>query len=115
MEKKHLTRGGVAYDLSVSPYTQKVVYNIETNEEITYHFSSQYYKDNFNERLYENRDSINGSLTKRFGINIKNDKLCDIKLYTKIEKRGFLLKNNREEFTCLNTIKLDGTMLIQGN
>jgi len=112
MEKKHLTRGGVAYDLSVSPYTQEITYK---DEELVFHFSSQYYKDNFLDRLGANRDAINESLTKRFGFSIINNKLCDIKLYQKIEKRGFLIKNSREEFKCLNTIKLDGTMLIQRN
>ena len=112
MEKKHLTRGGVAYDLSVSPYTQEITYK---DGDLVFHFSSQYYKDNFLDRLGSNRESINDSLSKRFGFTISNNKLCDIKLYSKIEKRGFLIKNSKEEFTCLNTIKLDGTMLIQRN
>ena len=105
MEAK-LTRGGVAYDLSVTPFTKKIIY--ASNNYLIFCFSYQLKLNKFQERLEENRDKINSSLSKRFGFEIVNDVLCDIKLYSSIEKRGFLLKNHKEGFECLDSIILDG-------
>ena len=109
MNDTKLTRSGVAYDLTVSPHTLTYNYN---GELLTYVFSSKLYMDKFIEKTDENREYINHSLSKRFGFTTVNNKLCDIKLYSLIEKRGFLIKNDKESFECLNTIKLDGTTLI---
>lgn len=104
-----LTRGGVTYNLEASPYYYTVSYEDSTT--ITYMFSSDFYKKKFIDKIEENRETINLSLTKRFGIDINFSKLCDIKLYSLIEKRGFLIKTN-ESIKCLNTIKLSGETLI---
>jgi hypothetical protein len=104
-----LTRSGVAYDLSVSPHEFIVKYD---NEDITYIFSSELYRNIFLKKIEENRKKINESLSKRFGYTIENNKLCDLQLYSKTEKRGFLLKTEKESFECLNIIKLDGNNLI---
>ena len=108
MDDNILTRGGVAYDFDYSPYRQLIRYG--SISELTYIFSSELNKQRFNDRLEENRNKINESLSKRFGFKIINNKLCDIKLYSTIEKRGFLIKG-KEEYRCLNTIELDGLNL----
>lgn len=100
-----LTVRGIAYDLTKSPYKSEILYN---KEKMTFKFSSKMYETKFNEKLAENRNKINESLSKRFGFNISSNLLSDIILYSKIEKRGFLIFNEKESFTCLNNIKLDG-------
>lgn len=107
-----LTRGGVAYDLEKSPFNYLIEYNGEVYE---YKFSSKYNLDNFMQKSFDNRKQINESLTKRFGFAIENNLLADVKLYSKIEKRGFLIANQDRSFRCLNNIKLDGLSLIIKN
>ena len=107
-----LTRGGIAYDLNKSPYKHEVIYN---NEEITFVFSGEYNLNSFKNKLNENRERISESLTKRFKLDITCDLLADIKLYTSIEKRGFLIERNEDKITCLNIIKLDGLNLTTKN
>lgn len=114
MVREGLTTSGVAYDLAISPHKVKV--NYTGNMYVVYVFSSELYKRKFEERQIDNREKINMSLSNRFGFEIENNLLCDIKLYSMIEKRGFLLlKNNKEEFKWLDVLKLDGKNLIQMN
>lgn len=113
MSMRKLTQNGIANDITISPYKTKI--NYSANSYIIYVFSSQLYKGKFEERLEENREKINNSLTNRFGFEIVNDVLCDIKLYATIEKRGFLIKSNREGFECLSNLKLDGKKPTQKN
>ena len=103
-----LTRSGVAHYIEESPHKKEVVYN--ENDKLTFVFSSELYLTIFTRKLEDNRIKINESLSKRFGYQIKHDKLADIKLYTMTEKRGFLILGN-EEYKCLNTIVLDGASL----
>lgn len=107
-----LTRGGVAYNFDASPYRYNVDYG---SKSITFVFSSEFYLNNFIRKLKSNREKINQSLSKRFGFMVEHNILCDIKLYTSIEKRGFLLYKNGERFECLNTIILDGVILTKTN
>lgn len=109
---ENLTRNGVAYDLKTSPY--KVTLNYKNNN-LEYVFSSQLNKERFINKLKDNRMKINESLSKRFGITIEDDMLCDIKLYSATEKRGFLINTNEKAIECLNIIKLDGNNLILMN
>ena len=94
-----------SYNLHRSPYKFTVKYD---DIEITYHFSSLLYRNKFDSKIEENRQSINKSLYNRFGINIEFDKLADLKLYSTIEKRGFLISSNGDNAECLNDIILDG-------
>ena len=103
-----LTRSAVAYDLNISPHRLEVPYGADT---VTYVFSSALYRKNFYERFLDNREQINASLSKRFGFRIENDALCDLKLYTTIEKRGFLIFKNEVKFVCREDIILDGINL----
>lgn len=100
-----LTRNNIAYDLHHSPYN---FYKDYKDLEIIYVFSSELYRAKFNQRMKDNRKSISESLSKRFGLEVKNDVLCDIVLYSKIEKRGFLLFINGVAVECLENITLDG-------
>lgn len=104
-----LTRANIAYDLTVSPHETNITYQ---DDVITYVFSSDLYRKKFTEKLHENRTNINNSLSKRFGFAIRNDKLCDLKLYCTIEKRGFLLYLNQRRVECLSNIILDGHLMI---
>ena len=106
-----LTRNGIAYNLKLSPYEHVVKY--PNGESIRYKFSSLLYKDNFIKKIDGNREKISGSLSKRFGIDMSNEVLCDLKLYSSIEKRGFLIENKEGYYKCLNIIKLDGQNKIQ--
>lgn len=107
-----LTRSGVAYDFNVSPHKITVDYN---DERITYTFSSNLYKTKFIDKLEENRKVINNSLTKRFGITLEFNLLADLKLYTTIEKRGFLIEDDSGKHEWQNTIKLSGNLRIMKN
>ena len=100
-----LTRRGVCYDLSKTPYTHEEKYDKTT---IKFMFSSQIYLDKFIEKLEENRRKINDSLKKRFKFNIKQDIICDLRLYYSIETRGFLISANGVYIECLDNILLDG-------
>lgn len=108
-----LSRRNIAYDLNISPYESVVLYPENTQTvKVIYVFSSELYKRNFESKLQEHREKINQSLSNRFGFNIRYDKLSDLKLYTTIEKRGFLIYQDGDKFECLDNIVLDGVNLI---
>lgn len=97
----NLTRSNIAYDLKISPHRATV-------DGITYIFSSELYRNKFFEKLQENREKINTSLSNRFNLHICFNRLADIKLYTTIEKRGFLVQIDEVMYTCENSIRLGG-------
>ena len=100
-----LTRHGVCYNLKETPYKVKIQYN---NDIIIYHFSTTSNIERFQNKLQDNRDKINESLSKRFNIELENDKLCDLRLYTMIEKRGFFIECGERNYECLSNLKLNG-------
>ena len=106
-----MSRNNVAYDFRISPHRLAVPYREQT---LCYVFSSELYKRKFYDRHLENRESINESLTKRFGFNVDCEMLCDLKLYSSIEKRGFMIIEERtgQEFLWLDNLTLDGGRLI---
>lgn len=101
-----LTRSNIAYDLSISPHRVSIPYG--ENEPLEFVFSSELYKNKFLEKLNHHREMINLSLTKRFGVAVDLPILSDIKLYTTIEKRGFLLIKNGKVAECLSQVTLGG-------
>lgn len=105
----NLTRSNIAYDFNISPHDITLEYD---NQDITYVFSSNLYKNKFIAKVAENRAKINHSLSNRFAFNVQNDVLCDLKLYTTIEKRGFLIYIDGDKAECLKNIILDGKTLI---
>lgn len=96
-----LTRYGVAYDFNESPFKMLITYG---DEDITFVFSSQLYKDKFAAKLEKNRETINNSLSNRFGFNINGDKIADLRLYQNIEKRGFLIYKGLVKIECQDDI-----------
>lgn len=104
-----LTRAGVCYDLTKTPY--EVIIRYSTNE-LKFKFSSEYNLNNFNSKLEENRDRLTESFTKRFGFSVSNDLLADLKLYEKIEKRGFLIESKEGLIKCIQDISLLGMEMI---
>lgn len=103
-----LTRSKIAYDLSISPHRLTETYGEKSLEFV---FSSDLYKRKFLEKQIDNRKQIEVSLTKRFGVTVKHPILADIRLYTTIEKRGFLLVKDGVEVECPDKIVLDGETL----
>ena len=103
----NLTKSKIAYDLKISPH--KVVMDYGSGEKLEFIFSSELYKNKFLERYEGHREQINNSLSNRFGIKIIIDDLADLRLYSTIEKRGFLIYKGLVTFECLNDIVLDGT------
>lgn len=103
-----LTRSKIAYDLSISPHRLGMDYG---EHSLTFVFSSALYMGKFLEKQESHRESISNSLTKRFGVIVRNRVLSDLKLYTTIEKRGFLLVKDGVEIQCLDEITLDGEIL----
>lgn len=104
-----LTRSNIAYDFNISPHQVTVVYD---NQEVKYIFSSDLYRRKFLEKITENRLKINQSLSNRFGFETYLELLCDLKLYSTIEKRGFLLYVNGDKIDCPDNITLSGNNLI---
>ena len=103
-----LTRNNVAYNLNESPHRLEVPYD---QQSVIYVFSSEFYKTNFYNRFLDNREKISESLSKRFGFRVQNDLLSDLKLYTCIEKRGFLIFKDEDKIACQENITLDGALL----
>lgn len=103
-----LTRNGVCYDLTKSPYRI-------TQKGVTFVFSSQPHLMKFESRLKTNRDTVNYSLTKRFGFSVDVSTLADVVLYKKIETRGFLIEVEEVEYKCLKSLKLGGVKVTLRN
>lgn len=87
------SRKGIYYNLKLSEYRHEV-------DGLTFVFSSQLHLDKFKERLKENRDIINYSLSRRFNIPVSVNQLADIVLYKRTETRGFFVMTNEGIEIC---------------
>lgn len=105
----YLTRSNIAYDLKISPHDTTIDYG---SCKIQYVFSSDLYKRKFIDKAIENRNKINESLSNRFGFHIDTPLISDLQLYTKIEKRGFLIYKDGVKIECHENITLGGPMQI---
>lgn len=103
-----VTKNGIIYDLKNSFYYVK-------DGDFTYYFSSRLHKDKFLKLREKERDEINHSLSKRFKMNINLSLIADLRLYDKIETRGFLINFRGCNFKCLHEIKLNGVNKIEKN
>nr|DAO26657.1 MAG TPA: transcriptional regulator [Caudoviricetes sp.] len=103
-----MTRNGVIYDLTCSPY-----YIIIGNT--SFYFSSKNHLEKFTEKLYEHRDSIKNSLSNRFGMTVELNILADIILYDKVETRGFFIIHEGVKIKCRKDIILSGTKVTKRN
>jgi hypothetical protein len=99
-----MTRNGIFYDLHKSSFRY-------TQNKIVFVFSSQTHLFKFKERLHQNRIKVNNSLSSRFGITCSFDVLADLVLYQQIEKRGFLVYNERGDELCKEKVQLNGDKL----
>lgn len=103
-----LTRNNIALNLSESPYTFTITYK---NCVIEYAFSSEFYKNNYINRYKDSREYYNESISRRFGFTTDLDILSDLKLYTSIEKRGFLIYKNGVKIDCPESITFAGLQM----
>ena len=104
-----LTRANVAYNLEISPHRLTMEYR--GGERIEYVFSSDLYRRKFLEKHESNRTEIRESLKRRFGVEVSADLLADFRLYTNIEKRGFLLRKGGEDIKWVERVILNGETL----
>ena len=107
-----LTRAKISYNLYKTPYTLERVYEGQT---IKYHFSSELYREKFKSRTEDNRYNIDFSLLNRFGFAINSALIADLRLYSSIEKRGYLISVNGEYVECQNKITLYGLKITLKN
>lgn len=108
-----LTRDGICYDLPNSPYFLKVQY--QDNKYVIYKFSSTKNLEKFKNKLEENREKINDSLSKRFKFEIVINFICDVTLYKNVESRGFSIFSNGVLIECLENLKLSGVEVMKKN
>ena len=95
------TRNGIYHNLERSPYHVTI-------GGMTYWFSSVFYMQKFQELLQGNRKRLNASLTKRFKVDVDVPVLCDLVLYSTVEKRGFRVESEGELGLCLNSLRFGG-------
>lgn len=107
-----LTRNGISYKFHESPYETKVTYE---NIDLIFRFSSANNVKKFLNKSTNNRDVVNSSLSKRFKINVTLNFLADLKLYTSVETRGFLIISEGNYFECLEEVEFDGHHLTKKN
>lgn len=103
-----MTKNGIEMNLQITPWT--LIQTYDNGQDVTYCFSSDLYRNKFRERQQSNRELLHNSISNRFNIIFENIILCDLVLYKRIEKRGFLIKVNGEEI-CQNEVKLSGDKL----
>lgn len=104
-----MTRGGVEYNLNISPYRY-------TNDVgLTFVFSSKYHLEVFKNKQAENRKRLNESLSNRFNYYVEFNVLADCVLYKQIEQRGFLILKDGENYSCQNIIKFVGEKATKKN
>lgn len=101
-----ITKNGICYDLSRSPYVCSVA-------NWTYYFSSPSHMNKFKSNISSNRDWLNDSMSRRFKFTMSLDLLADLSLYRKIETRGFRVccEMNGDVYECPESIEFHGTTI----
>ena len=80
----------------------KIYYDIEESDysvvvgRLTFYFSKIQYVDKFSEMLVENRNHISKRLSYQYGTKVECDEMCDMYLYSKIEKNNFRVYKDGE-------------------
>lgn len=95
-----MTRGGIEYDLRKSPFRV-------AKGNFTFVFSSEKHARRFLEIRDERKERLRVSLSNRFNIDFETETLADFLTYREIEKRGFLILDERGEKLCQNKLKLN--------
>jgi hypothetical protein len=101
------TKRGIYLDLQKSTY-------LFSYDDLTFHFSSLFYLNNFIE-AYENeinRFNLSAQSIYKNKFQLELDKLALIRLYAMIEKRGFYILLNGDPITCLENITFELEMRI---
>lgn len=107
-----ISRNGIAYNFDVSPYELKVKYH---DFNLIFRFSSNNNIKKFLNKQDSNREKLQISLSKRFKLSLSLDLIADLKLYTQVETRGFLILSKDMRFECLEEIAYDGVILTKKN
>lgn len=92
---------GVYYDLSESTYRYKY-------KNFIFYFSSNFYLGKFETLQYDYIKYINNKMRLEFGIKVDFTTLALIKLYQRIEKRGFRVLVDNKELTDFDIKILGG-------
>lgn len=100
-----LTKAGVCYDLTNSPFSHTIEYDGQT---VKYFFSSDNNVRRFKEKLEDNRSNINSSLSNRFKFVVEADLIADIRLYLNVESRGFYIFVDGKVLEWHEDIRLNG-------
>ena len=102
-----MTKDGIEYNLSISPYIVKVKYK---DIIFSFMFSSELYKNKFINMRAAHNERILLRLKKltKSNLEIKEFNMySDITLYNMIEKRGFLIIDNISKmYYCLEDFNL---------
>lgn len=83
-----LTKHGVCYDLSESPFVCSTAH-------FEYRFSSANHMRKFADNVQQRKDWLNDSLSRRFHVSIEVDILAELQLYMQTETRGFHVTDER--------------------
>lgn len=95
-----------------TPFSITVCYG---NCRLKYYFASKLHSEKFADKRIYNQSQVYDSLYKRYHFNIRNDILCDLYLYRKIETLGFKIENldTGEVFRWPELVELNGGKLMQ--
>jgi hypothetical protein len=89
---------GIYYDLHKTEYKARF-------KDTVYCFSSAFNRDKFIELVTKNRVELSALFVRRYKCHIPVDSLADVALYSKIEKRGFLIYIGREGEKCQEMLR----------
>ena len=83
---------------------------IVITDRFVFYFSSEFYKNKFSEEIYTFRTKINNKLASLYLMPVKLNNYADVIYYSKIEKRGFMVKDRITGgiIEWLGSITLDG-------
>lgn len=82
MAGSKLTRNGVCYNLSETPFHAEV-------DGYDFAFSSRVHLESFVKKAKVKKDWLNDSLSRRFHVKVKSEELALVQLYHQVETRGF--------------------------
>lgn len=101
-----LTRGAkICYNLKKSPYFVDFYAN---NKPYRFYFSSALHVQKFQERITNAVENVENMFTKRFGFPVELPLLAAIQLYSKIETRGFFVKDYHGKCYTRNNFAMYG-------
>lgn len=105
-----MTSSGIEYNLDLSPYRAEEVY--PNGNKIVFYFSGDLGLRKFTEKKEINRKELNESLSNRFRMKFKlSPDFCDVQLYKKIERRGYLIHFNGRRIEWQGKLKYSGLRL----